>query len=159
MVKAFTLEQKERWIATLHKRFSSAAMIIENEAGEVLVVKAGYKKHWTFPGGIIDPGESPLEAAIRETREEVGLQLDASDVQFVSVAHRRSHVADSYQFIFRTTTPYDGMQPIALQATEIEDYAFVSKEEVRSINRNYGKVISHWANGIEGYIEQTFGER
>jgi len=28
---------------------------------------------WALPGGRIDPGETPLEAAIRETREEVGI--------------------------------------------------------------------------------------
>lgn len=159
MVKAFTVEQKERWIGTLHKRFSSGAMIIENEAGEALIVKAGYKQHWTFPGGVIDPGESPLEAALRETHEEVGLQLNVADVAFAWVAHRRSQVADSYQFIFRAATPYNGAQPIVLQASEIEDYAFVSKDEVRTGNRNYGKVITHWANDVQGYVEQTFGER
>ena len=31
--------------------------------------------HMAFPGGHIEAGESPLEAAIRETEEEVGLSL------------------------------------------------------------------------------------
>ncbi len=44
---------------------------------------AGLNRHasqWALPGGRLDPGESPIEAALRETHEEVGLQLGADDV-------------------------------------------------------------------------------
>lgn len=158
LAHAMTIEQKTRLVDTFHKRFSSATIIIENEAGEALIVKASYKQHWTFPGGLVDPGESPLEAAVRETHEEVGIQLNPSDVVFAWVAHRRSRVADSYQFVFRATVPYTGAQLIALQPAEIDEYAFVSKDEVRSGNRNYGEVVTNWVGDMQGYVEQTFGE-
>ncbi|MEK9173722.1 MAG: NUDIX domain-containing protein, partial [Patescibacteria group bacterium] len=52
--------------------------LIKNEKGEILLQKrldplipAAHEK-WEFPGGRIDFGESPEEALIRETREEVG---------------------------------------------------------------------------------------
>lgn len=32
---------------------------------------------WEFPGGIVDPGESPTQAAVRETAEETGYTGDA----------------------------------------------------------------------------------
>lgn len=35
---------------------------------------------WELPGGGIDPGESHLEAAVREIREETGLVLDPAQV-------------------------------------------------------------------------------
>lgn len=35
---------------------------------------------FALPGGKIDPGETPIEAAIRECEEELGLRLDADDV-------------------------------------------------------------------------------
>ena len=34
------------------------------------------KQHWTFPKGHVDNGETDLEAAIRETKEEAGLDVD-----------------------------------------------------------------------------------
>lgn len=35
---------------------------------------------WALPGGRLDAGETPVEAAVREVREELGLSLDSHDV-------------------------------------------------------------------------------
>lgn len=35
---------------------------------------------WALPGGRLDPGETPVEAALRETHEELGVELDAGSV-------------------------------------------------------------------------------
>ena len=86
----FTDEERRAWLASLDRRFSSAAVLIENEQGELLIVKAGYKDHWSLPGGIVDAGESPLEAAVREVKEEVDIQVDPKDLKLAMVASRHS---------------------------------------------------------------------
>ncbi len=47
-------------------------------AREILVVRPSivFGDHWTLPKGHIDPGESPLEAALREVAEESGAVVD-----------------------------------------------------------------------------------
>lgn len=145
------------WLKTV-SRVSSASLILEDSAGHVLIVKANYKRYWTFPGGVIDVGETPAQAAVRETLEEVGLVIDPATVSFAWVASRSSRMADTYQFVFRAPLPEGAEGRIALQADEIDDYALVDRAEVARGERSYGKVIEHWARDASGYIEQTFGE-
>lgn len=53
-----------------------AAVVVENTAGHLLLVKQAYGKHfWSLPGGVVDPGETPSQAAIREAEEEVGVRV------------------------------------------------------------------------------------
>ena len=53
--------------------------IITDRAGQIVLVRRaiepGYGK-WVFPGGYVDRGEEVRSAAIREAREEVGLEVE-----------------------------------------------------------------------------------
>lgn len=133
-------------------------MLLENGQGQALVVKANYKQYWTFPGGIIEAGETPKEAAIRETLEEVGVDIPSEQVEFVGVINRTSSIATTYQFIFKAPLLTNQIDKIILQAAEIEAYDLVTREQVTTNEkqRHYGKVVGFWADGRTGYAEQTF---
>lgn len=64
---------------------SAARVILMDDDGRVLVMRGHdvnqpARSWWFTVGGGIDPGETPLEAALRETREEVGVALAAADL-------------------------------------------------------------------------------
>jgi 8-oxo-dGTP pyrophosphatase MutT (NUDIX family) len=54
----------------------SCGALLLNERDEVLLVHATGSRWWDLPKGLAEPGESPLAAARRETREETGIELD-----------------------------------------------------------------------------------
>lgn len=49
---------------------------IFNEKGEVLLQRRGDTNKWGFPGGAIELGETPEVAAVREAKEETGLDVE-----------------------------------------------------------------------------------
>ncbi|MGB1287950.1 MAG: NUDIX domain-containing protein, partial [Aggregatilineales bacterium] len=53
-----------------------AAAVIINDDGEVLLQQRSDNGLWGNPGGGIDPGETPAQAAIREAYEETGLEIE-----------------------------------------------------------------------------------
>jgi 8-oxo-dGTP pyrophosphatase MutT (NUDIX family) len=54
----------------------SCGVLLFNEHDEVFLAHATGNRHWDVPKGLADPGETPLAAALRETREETGISLD-----------------------------------------------------------------------------------
>jgi 8-oxo-dGTP diphosphatase len=57
------------------KHIVSAAAIVINEKNELLLIK-GPRRGWEMPGGQVEEGESLSQAAIRETKEESGIDIE-----------------------------------------------------------------------------------
>lgn len=97
----YTLESSREWYNNLPGKRASAAMVIRWN-NKVLMVKDDYKHAMTFPGGNIDPDEPAKAAAIRETAEEVGIELAPERVIFHSVAYISEHngFKDRFHFFF-----------------------------------------------------------
>ncbi|GGH86503.1 ADP-ribose pyrophosphatase YjhB (NUDIX family) [Pullulanibacillus pueri] len=60
---------------TIPKHIVSAATIVLNDKKEILLIK-GPRRGWEMPGGQVEIGESLKEAAIRETKEESGIDIE-----------------------------------------------------------------------------------
>lgn len=59
------------------KHIVSAATIVINDKNEILLIK-GPRRGWEMPGGQVEEGESLQDAAIRETKEESGIDIEVT---------------------------------------------------------------------------------
>ena len=63
-------------IGTMLIEVPTASVLVFDERRRVLLVRHAEGDVWTTPGGMIEPGETPADAAVRETWEETGLAVD-----------------------------------------------------------------------------------
>ena len=156
MVRTFTPEETAAWQASLDRRWSSSHVAVVAKE-KVLVVKANYLEYWTFPGGIVDKGETPLEAGVREVSEEVGMKVSPDELAFRFIAHRTSPRMQTFQFVFETHQDSVAIDQLTLDGQEIEDVRQVTREEIIGDSKNYSASTVLWAEGFTGYAEQTIG--
>jgi ADP-ribose pyrophosphatase YjhB (NUDIX family) len=51
----------------------AVSVVVTDDAGKILLIRRSDNGNWALPGGAMDIGESLLQAAVRETREETGI--------------------------------------------------------------------------------------
>ncbi|MDY9921083.1 MAG: 8-oxo-dGTP diphosphatase MutT [Synergistota bacterium] len=78
-----------------------SAAIIKNQDNEILICQRGpggsCEFLWEFPGGKIEPGESPEECLVRECREELEIDIEVRDL-FEQTTH--SYPERDIEFMF-----------------------------------------------------------
>jgi len=81
---------------------SVVGVVIINDNNEILLqkrsrVKRANPSKWGICGGKVDLGETPLDAGVRETLEEIGVFLDKKDLKFLSMdTNEKAHFTVYY---------------------------------------------------------------
>ncbi len=95
------------------KHIVSAATIVLNEQGEILLIK-GPRRGWEMPGGQVEEGESLKEAAIRETKEESGI-----DIEVIKFCGIYQNVSESICNTLFLGTPIGGELTTSSESLEV----------------------------------------
>ena len=105
-----------------------ACVAILNE-GKILMARQTYrgKTFWTFPGGSIESGETPQQAAIREVKEEVGL-----NVELVGMLCQRPRSTSSGTYFCYLGRITGGNLKLADNDQELHDVQWFRLREVRT---------------------------
>jgi mutator protein MutT len=118
-----------------------AVTLVRNIEGLVLVQKRIDLKtpeadgKWEFPGGVIEFGETPQEAAIRECKEETGCIVEI--IRLLPFAHSRvwkradGDIYQAFVWCFEARYVKGEIKPSDREVSEIK---WVTKEEVRNLD-------------------------
>ena len=91
---------------------SSIYLIIRNENNEILLQRRQGTKLWcgflALPAGHIDEGENAYEAAIREAKEELGIEVKPEDFIDTFVVCRRNSTISPYYDVYFEVDSYKG---------------------------------------------------
>ncbi|WP_338145632.1 NUDIX hydrolase [Streptomyces scabichelini] len=113
----------------------AAGVLLFDEQNRVLLVDPTYKAGWEFPGGVVERGEAPARAGMREVAEETGIQLD--DVPGLLVVDWEPPAPPGYgglRLLFDGGR-LDGAEArrMLLPGPELRDWRFATEEEAATL--------------------------
>ena len=116
----------------LPRKRAISQVLLRDEAGRVLLCQLTYKKDWDLPGGVVEVGESPQLAGVREVEEELGLRLSPGPLVLTDWLPSWGGWDDALCLVFDGGThPAEITRGFVKQAREIRDAEFCTPAQVR----------------------------
>jgi 8-oxo-dGTP pyrophosphatase MutT (NUDIX family) len=90
----------------------TAGAVMRNLAGDLLIVKPGYRDGWLLPGGICEQTEAPAVTLVREVREELGIEARIAGLLCVDYLSAHDGYDESVHFLFEC-------EPLSKEETDL----------------------------------------
>ncbi len=137
-----------------HKRMAVRAIIMKE--GKLAFTVSSKEGFYKFPGGGINENENPIDALVRETQEETGLQLDKNTIKEfgMTIEKRKDKFTEDAVFIQTSLYYFCNLKTDSLLSLNLDDY---EKElgfhlEWETIEKAYLKDKSFGNGTIYDYI-------
>ena len=119
-----------------YRRIEGAHVLATDAEGRILVVRTTYLgPGWMLPGGRVEHGETPHEAAARETREETGLEVVVDRLLLVDARPGRD-----VSFVFAGRVVGGELEP---QLGEIAEAGWVARDEIAATSPQLGQLLAY----------------
>jgi 8-oxo-dGTP pyrophosphatase MutT (NUDIX family) len=103
----------------------SVNVVVANDAGEILLIRRSDNDNWALPGGAIDLGESAAQAAVRETKEETGIDCEITglvgiytDPKHIILYTSNGEARQEFSIVL-TARPLGGQPTTSSESTEV----------------------------------------
>jgi 8-oxo-dGTP pyrophosphatase MutT (NUDIX family) len=140
---------------------TAAAVLLFDEQDRVLLVDPVYKPGWEFPGGVVERGEPPTGAAVREAAEELGVHLDPASLRLLAMdwEPRRDGRRGGLRLVYDGGRLTAGQRAaLRLPPDELRDWRFVSLAEAGDLldpgrRRRLAAALDARTGGAPRYLE------
>ncbi len=142
-------------------RYGEVCMVVRRTNGRLLtMIKASYPRGaYRLPTGGVNPGERILDALLRETMEETGLQVEVRRF-LAAVAYRTSNSRERpvfYTFAFLLDEMGGKLGAIDL-SEEVEDFREIEPDELLTIAQHLSNVTpTEGSDNMDGHL-RDWGE-
>ena len=131
----------------------AVATIVGNEKGEILLVQRSDSGIWLYPTGWADVGYSPSEVAVKEVREETGIEVEPVRLVAVIDGMRRGFTAvPLYSLVFYCRVVGGTLKAHPL---ECRDVGWFSRDALPSPMARADQWVSMAFKAIDGIVEPT----
>ncbi|MEJ2262892.1 MAG: NUDIX domain-containing protein [Anaerolineales bacterium] len=134
----------------MHPKFPVTAHIFLHRGDQILMLRrynTGYEDgNYSVVAGHLDGGETIKRAAIREAKEEVGIEIQSDNLRIVGVMHRRSN--DERVDFFLATHKWSG-EPRNQEPGKCDQIAWFSVDQIpRNTIPYVRRALENYRNGI-----------
>lgn len=133
---------------------SAGAVVVRKESGRWKFLLLRAYRNWDFPKGVVEPGEDPLETAVREVREEAGIHeltfrwgkvfKETEPYRSGGKKVARYYLADTSQSAVTLSINPEIGRP------EHHEYRWLPYDEAKKLAPDRLLAVIDWANGIIG---------
>jgi 8-oxo-dGTP pyrophosphatase MutT (NUDIX family) len=111
-----------------------AHVLMRDDRGRILLCDTAFKSDWELPGGIVEPGEAPRDGAVREVREELGVDLAVGRLLVADWLPPYLGWDDALELIFDggRVSP-DDLASFSLQQNEIISVSLLTLEQAAEV--------------------------
>lgn len=151
--------ERASYLAGLPRKRVAAGALFGDAEGRTLLVAPTYKPYWQLPGGVADADESPLAAATRAVRRELGLDTRLGRLLVLDWVGPSSNRIEGLLFVYDggTLTP-EQRRSVVLPPDELEDWAWCDDDELRTrlpvhMLPRIRTALRARASGVTAYLE------
>ncbi len=133
----------------------SVNVVVTKAGGDVLLIRRSDTQNWAVPGGAIDLGESMVQAAVRETKEETGVDCEITglvgiytDPRHLILYTSNGEVRQEFSILL-TARATDGVPTVSDESSEVR---WVAQEDLGgySMDRSMSLRLRHFLEGRVG---------
>ena len=135
----------------------SVGIWIRNKEGQIFATRRSLTKRfmpgkWENTGGHVQAGETPVEAVIRELKEETGIDVTADQIVYLGEATREAHgIGKNYG-----VTMDVNLEDLFFSDGEVMDARWLSREEFERMrdNEEFAPSVFRFMEGYkEGFLQ------
>jgi ADP-ribose pyrophosphatase YjhB (NUDIX family) len=119
---------------------------IFDERGRILLMQRVDDQKWCLPCGWVNPNESPMEAAIREAREETGFEVEV--VELVDVFSRKAGLdygPHSMVAVVYLCQIIGGERRLSHEGVDLQYWPIEAVSDWHGIHQQYAqRAFEHW---------------
>ncbi|MBU2667085.1 NUDIX domain-containing protein [Actinoplanes bogorensis] len=135
----------------------SANVVVTDDDGRLLLVRRSDNGNWALPGGAMDLGESLPDAAVRETTEETGIDVEITglvgiftDPRHVILYASNGEVRQEFSVVF-AARPIGGTLTTSPETTEVR-WVAASELDTLTMDRSMRKRLEHFMTSADVHL-------